>query len=208
MVALAACQSATIGPRAPDGVLEGWMPLEGAACIDAWVKPGTALATELRAVQPPVICDKHFEDERRQTGAAFYAGLAWERHGLDWNEIVGDGLQVRIKLFDSPKPFLTAEWLDDPRGGAAVEGGERLPIRRSLEIEGDEIRVEALVTRRDGTPDRLVCVGAVDVTTRASWAWICRPSARDAAVATAEGIIADDVPAIRFWRTGAWNAPL
>jgi hypothetical protein len=182
--------------------------LRDAACVDAWVKPGTSLAAELRDVEPPVTCQKHMQDWNGKTGAMMWAGVAWTRMGAERREVVGDGLQVRVALFDHPQRDLTAEALDGSADRAAMPPGEPLHIARRIQVDGDEIRIEAFAAPRSGTPDRTVCVGAVDLTTRAGWAWICRPSDDGDAVATAERIISDDVPALRFWHTGNWNEPL
>src|SRR5262249_48540640 len=77
----------------------------------------------------------------------------------------------------------------------------RIAIPQSIAIDGYRLELQGWSGSPDGSPLGLVCVGALNSTTRESIAAVCRSTARmdEAGIREmADHIIREDLPAVRF----------
>jgi hypothetical protein len=211
LVALAGCQSATIGPRGYKHLLSRNMDAPvGVDCIAAWVEPDSGLARDMATAEPPVKCSNNMSDGYK-TGAMLRVGHTYEENRLGWSETNGPGLMAELVLYDVPAAQMTPDALDEP--GAI--GWSMLPDARGTAsplavpertvVGGHTLRLFASAMPWPSAFGGLVCVAALDVTTRLTWTRICRPTGPDAIAETAARIVADDVPAVRIWPLTTWQ---
>lgn len=210
LLLLAACQGATVGPRSNKNILSDRVDApEGWRCVDAWVDVDSALGRAMLATEPAARCWNRLDDVG-SSGAMMNVGRPG-RDDYDPGPLSADTVMAELVLYDDPPPFMgeldaglqgPGDFSMLPRSGGTAYV---IAVPATTTVGGHRIRLFASAMPRPGALDRLVCVGAADVTTRRAFSRICRTTTAADADAMAARIIAEDVPAIHVWPVTTWE---
>jgi hypothetical protein len=223
-MALTACVPPPGGPPGGMSYLPPGAPVtaaevsSGPGCIPPFIRQGTALARDLSDLPQPALCPGNQFDATGQAMASLLAGFtsappARFQIGEDGSRRTvtvvvyypdaAARVSVSVLRFGSrrtpPASRVPPDEVADPSGIVPrFEAIEPVEIAPRTTLDGHEIELVSVSGTLRGSPTRFVCVTAIDQTTGTTWANICRHDETASALALANRIVAQDLPALRF----------